>query len=131
MNSVVHFEIHADDVSRAVAFYTSALGWKAEDWSEYAGMPHFGVTTAVEGEMGINGAIMARQGEPPAAGGPVLGAVITVGSGDFEADAARIVEAGGAVAVAKYALPGMAWQGYFVDTEGNVFGLHQPDENAR
>jgi hypothetical protein len=24
----------------------------------------------------------------------------------------------------------MAWQGYFVDTEGNTFGIHQPDENA-
>jgi predicted enzyme related to lactoylglutathione lyase len=30
----------------------------------------------------------------------------------------------------KFALPGMAWQGYFVDTEGNTFGIHQPDENA-
>ena len=28
------------------------------------------------------------------------------------------------------ALAGMAWQGYFTDTEGNVFGLHQPDPHA-
>ena len=38
---------------------------------------------------------------------------------------------GGSVALPKYALPGMAWQGYFHDTENNVFGLHQPDPEAR
>ncbi len=26
---------------------------------------------------------------------------------------------------------GMAWQGYFLDTEGNTFGLHQLDKNAK
>ena len=41
------------------------------------------------------------------------------------------VAAGATVAVEKQALPGMAWQGYFVDTEGNVFGVHQPDPEAR
>jgi len=25
----------------------------------------------------------------------------------------------------------MAWQGYFHDTENNVFGVHQPDPEAR
>ena len=24
-----------------------------------------------------------------------------------------------------------AWQGYYLDTEGNVFGVHQPDPEAR
>ncbi|GAB78874.1 hypothetical protein [Austwickia chelonae] len=35
-----------------------------------------------------------------------------------------------AVALEKFALPGMAWQGYYHDTENNVFGLHQPDPEA-
>jgi hypothetical protein len=34
------------------------------------------------------------------------------------------------VALPKHALPGMAWQGYFHDTENNVFGIHQPDPDA-
>ncbi len=34
------------------------------------------------------------------------------------------------MALPKVALPGMARQGYFVDTEGNTFGIHQTDENA-
>lgn len=37
----------------------------------------------------------------------------------------------GRAALPKYALPGMAWQEYFIDTEGNTFGLHQPDPSAR
>ena len=41
-----------------------------------------------------------------------------------------ILAAGGQVAMPKSALPGMAWQGYYLDTEGNVFGLHQPDPEA-
>ena len=28
------------------------------------------------------------------------------------------------------ALTGMAWQGYYLDTEGNTFGIHQPDPAA-
>ncbi len=131
MNRVVHFEIHAADVPAAVEFYTSVFGWQAEDWSGFAGMPYFGVTTGPEGEAGINGAIMQRQGDDPAPGAPVAGGVLTLGSGDFDADAAKITAAGGAVALPKYALPGMAWQGYFLDPAGNVFGLHQPDPDAK
>ncbi|WP_125106372.1 MULTISPECIES: VOC family protein [Gulosibacter] len=124
----VHFEIHAADPKRAAEFYSAAFGWKLEDWSEYAGMPYFGATTGVGN--GIDGAIMQRQGENPPTGGPVAGAVITIGVADFDAAANSIQAAGGTVALPKYALPGMAWQGYFVDTENNVFGIHQADPNA-
>lgn len=130
MTRPVHFEIHAADVARATAFYQAVFGWQVEDWSDFAGMPYMGVTTGEEGTMGINGAIMQRQGENPAPGSVVSGGVLTMGSEDYDATAAKIVEAGGQVALAKYALPGMAWQGYFLDTENNIFGLHQPDENA-
>jgi predicted enzyme related to lactoylglutathione lyase len=124
----VHFEIHAADPKRAAEFYSAAFGWKLEDWSEYAGMPYFGATTGVGN--GIDGAIMQRQGENPTAGGSVAGAVITMGVADFDAAANAILAAGGTVALPKYALPGMAWQGYFLDTENNVFGIHQPDPSA-
>lgn len=92
----VHFEIHAGDVARAQEFYGAAFGWSFQDWSEFAGMqPYLGVTTD-EGQPGIDGAIMQRQGEPPAPGQPVVGAVLTVGVEDYD-----------------------------------VFGMHQPDEQAR
>ena len=129
MSRPVHFEIHASDVERAKAFYGAAFGWEFQDWSEFAGMPYFGVVTGPEGTMGIDGAIMQRRGEL-APGAPVMGAVLTMGVEDYDASAAAIVAAGGVEALPKYALPGMAWQGYFLDTEGNVLGIHQPDPNA-
>lgn len=93
-------------------------------------MPYFGATTGPDGTPGINGAIMPRQGEGTGPGAPVNGAVLTLGCEDFDAVQEAILTAGGSVALAKHALPGMAWQGYFLDTEGNVLGLHQPDETA-
>ena len=125
----VHFEIHAADAARALAFYTSVFGWETEDWSEYAGMPYFGLSTG-EGP-GIDGAIMQRFGENPPLGSPVAGAVLTIGVESFDATAERILAAGGTVAMPKAALPGMAWQGYFLDTEGNVFCVHEPDPDAQ
>lgn len=126
----VHFEIQAGDLSRAVDFYTTVFGWRTEDYSEYAGMPYFGVTTG-EGP-GIDGAILGRPGgQNPEVGGSVAGAALTIGVADYDAAAEKILAAGGTEALPKYALPGMAWQGYFHDTENNVFGIHQPDPEAR
>lgn len=128
----IHFEIHAADVQRATAFYGQVFGWTFEDWSQYTGTPYVGAITAPEGseEPGINGAIMARHGTFEGAGAPVNGAVLTLGVEDYDATAAAILAAGGVEALPKQALPGMAWQGYFMDTEGNVFGIHQPDPDA-
>jgi uncharacterized protein len=48
----------------------------------------------------------------------------------LEIQAGDVERAGGQVALPKLALPGMAWQGYYLDTEGNTFGIHQPDPGA-
>lgn len=132
MTLPIHFEIHAEDPARALTFYTTVFGWESEDWSAFAGMPYFGVKDPDPNpEMpGIAGAIMRRQGDNPAPGAAVAGAVITMGTHDFDETAKAILAAGGTEALPKRALPGMAWQGYFLDTEGNVFGLHQPDAEA-
>lgn len=131
MSRPIHFEIHAEDPQRAREFYAAVFGWTFEDWSEYAGVTYLGATTGAEGEPGINGAIMPRPVPGGGPGAPVNGAVLTMGSDDFDATHERIMAAGGQVALPKHALPGMAWQGYFLDTEGNVFGVHQPDPDAR
>ena len=131
MGRPVHFEIQADDVDRAKAFYADVFGWSFEDYSAMTGSPYFGVVTGPEDEPGINGGLLPR---PVPAPGPEQGtnaAVLTMGVDDFDAVAERIRAAGGRVALPKYALTGMAWQGYFLDTEGNTFGIHQPDADAR
>jgi hypothetical protein len=50
---------------------------------------------------------------------------------DFDSTAAKILELGGIVAMEKFAVPGVCWQGYFQDGEGNTFGLFQPDPGAK
>ncbi|WP_270181249.1 VOC family protein [Alkalihalobacillus sp. CinArs1] len=131
MGRVIHFEVHVDDMERAKKFYGEVFGWTFEDWSEYAGMPYFGVVTGDSNELGINGALMQRQTPPPEVNSAMNGYACTMGSEDIDATEKIILANGGKVALAKYALPGMAWQAYYMDTEGNIFGVHQPDENAK
>jgi uncharacterized protein len=126
----VHFELQADDVERAKRFYEDAFGWSFQDYSAVTNSPYWGVTTGEEGEPGINGGLQPRPAPAPGDGHGTNAAVLTIGVEDFDATAARIERAGGRVALPKFAMPGMAWQGYFLDTEGNTFGIHQPDENA-
>lgn len=125
----VHFEIHVDDMRRAQDFYAEVFGWGYEDYSEYAGMPYFGVVTGPEDQPGINGALIMRRA-PLAEGNPIGASVLTMGVESFDGTQEAILANGGEVALPKYALPGMAWQGYFTDPEGNLFGVHQPDPNA-
>lgn len=102
-----------------------------EDWSDYAGVPYFGAVTGDANVPGINGALMQRSGPPPQPGQAMNGYACTMGVEDYDSTDAKIMKAGGTVALPKHALPGMAWQGYYMDTEGNTFGIHQPDENAK
>ena len=131
MGRVVHFEIHVEDMERAKKFYGEIFGWKFEDWSEYAGMPYFGAITGDASELGIDGALIKRRTPPPEQNQPMNGFSCTLGIEDYDSTEAKILEHGGKVALPKYALPGMAWQGYYVDTEGNIIGIHQPDVNAK
>jgi predicted enzyme related to lactoylglutathione lyase len=50
---------------------------------------------------------------------------------NFESAAAEIIKRGGQVALEKFAVPGVCWQGYFIDPDGNTFGLFQPDPHAK
>jgi predicted enzyme related to lactoylglutathione lyase len=130
MARVVHFEIQADDVERAKTFYSAAFEWTFQDWGEFTGSTYWGIVTGPDAEPGINGGLVQR---PVTKGAPSSGAnafVCTVQVDDYDAVEGRILAAGGQVALAKEALGGMAWQGYYVDTDGNTFGIHQTDPQA-
>ncbi|KRF50538.1 glyoxalase [Bacillus sp. Soil745] len=131
MGRIVHFEIHVNDMERAKAFYGEVFGWSFQDWSDYAGMPYFGAVTGNENEHGIDGALMQRQSAPPEIGQALNAFACTIGVENYDLTEAKIIENGGKLAMPKFALPGMAWQGYYIDPEGNTFGIHQPDANAK
>ena len=130
MTGVVHFEIQADDVERAKAFYAAVFNWSFEDYGSFTGSPYWGVVTRPEGQPGINGGLLPRPAPAPAVGQGTNAFVCTVGVDDYDDTERRILDAGGQVALPKMALTGMAWQGYYLDTEGNTFGIHQPDPEA-
>ncbi|MES1042080.1 MULTISPECIES: VOC family protein [Peribacillus] len=131
MGRIVHFEIHVNDMERAKKFYGEVFGWSFQDWSDYAGMPYFGAVTGNENELGIDGALMQRRSAPPETHQALNAFACTMGVEDYDLTEAKIIENGGKAAMPKFALPGMAWQGYYIDTEGNTFGIHQPDVNAK
>lgn len=130
-NRVVHFEIHASDPERAIEFYSSVFGWSFPKWMDEPA--YWGVMTGPPDstELGINGGLMARRGDAPAEGAPVNTYVCTVQVDDFDAIHGKILTNGGTVGVPKHAIPGVAWQGYYKDPDGNIFGVHHPDPKAQ
>lgn len=121
MDKIVHFEIPADDVARAKAFYGSTFGWELEDMP--GGMDYTIVRTVpvddqqLPTERGaINGGLMKRSADTPS---PVI--TIDVASID---DALKRVEAGGGRTVQpRQEIPSMGAYAYFTDSEGNTMGL--------
>ena len=130
MSRVVHFEIQVEDVDRAKAFYGDVFGWSFEDYSQVTGSPYWGIVTGHADEPGINGGLLPRPAPVPGEGQGTNAFVCTVQVDDYDEVEARILRAGGTVALPKMALAGMAWQGYYLDAEGNTFGIHQPDPAA-
>jgi predicted enzyme related to lactoylglutathione lyase len=131
MNRVNHFEIHATDPEKVAEFYTNVFGWEIKKW-EGGQMEYWMIMTGKQDEPGgINGGLVRRMGAAPAEGAAVNGAVNTIVVDSYDEYDAKILAAGGTVALPKMALVGMAWQGYYKDTDGNTFGLHQADTNAK
>lgn len=127
MPRVVHFEIHAQEPTRALAFYGGVFGWTAQQWGAN---PYWLLSSGQDGP-GIDGAMILRRGPPPVDGAPVNAFVCSVDVPDCDATVAKVLAHGGVVAVPKMALPGVGWVAYVKDTEGNLLGVYQYDTTAR
>lgn len=130
MPRVMHFEIQSDDIERAKSFYSAAFAWTFQDRSATTGSTYCVVITGADDEPGINGGLLPRPVPAPSAEQGTNAFVCTIAVDDYDATERRILDAGGQVALPKMALPGTAWQGYYLDTEGNTFGIRQPDPDA-
>lgn len=130
-NRLGHFEIHATNPEELAKFYTTVFGWEIKKWDSPA-MEYWMVMTGERDEAGgINGGLIRRKGEASAVGAPVNGFVCTMIVDDYNDIHEKILANGGTVALPKMALAGMAWQGYYLDTDNNIFGVHQIDPNAK
>lgn len=131
MKRISHFEIQAENPEKIVEFYTSCFGWDIKKW-EGGQMEYWIVMTGKQDEAGgINGGLLRRHGPRPEPMQSVNAFVCTITVDDFDGIAKKILDNGGIVALPKMALVGMAWQGYFKDPDGNIFGIHQADPNAK
>lgn len=122
MDSVIHFEIPADDVKRASNFYKKAFGWSAE---AYGGMEYWMVTTTEVDEKGAPknpGAINGGMGKR---GGALKHPVVTIAVQDIDKTLAKVETLGGKTVRKKESIGDMGFTAYFKDSEGNVVGLWQ------
>jgi uncharacterized protein len=129
MSRPIHFEIHAEDPARAIDFYELVMGWS---FQRFGDRDYWLIATGDSDQPGINGGLVRRTGAGPPANTPVpmTGFVCTMEVRDLETFEHAVVNAGGAIVVARHAIPGIGWLCYARDTEGNIFGLSQPDPAA-
>ncbi len=128
MSRPIHFEIHADDPERAATFYQQIFGWNITKWS--GPIEYWIIVTGPDGTPGINGGMLRRNGAAPAEMAAVNAYVCTIGVANVDDVVNRIPSAGGQIAVPKMPVPGIGWLAYGKDTEGNIFGILQPEPAA-
>ncbi|HEX9794854.1 MAG TPA: VOC family protein [Planctomycetota bacterium] len=125
MNRVVHFEIHAGDPQRAMAFYKALFGW---EFQRFPGpVDYWLITTGADEDAGINGGLMPRR--TAADGDAVIAYVCMVEVADLDAMAEKAEDLGAKIVVAKNVIPQVGAYLYCKDSEGNLFGMMQADDS--
>jgi len=129
-NSVVHFEIYADDPDKLGKFYTTLFDWSIEPMSGMDYRLIKSVDTDTKGMPsqpgGINGGMMKR---PAGYDGHAWINYVNVESVDATADRAQ--KLGAKIMKGKSPVPGMGWFAMLIDPQGNPFALWQSDSNAK
>jgi uncharacterized protein len=121
----IYFEIQADQIERAQRFYADVFGWK---FTKADGMPV--EYWRIETRDGGRGGLLTRPAPVPPAHHGTNAYVCSFEVTNYDQTADIILKRGGTIALPKFAVPGVCWQGYFFDTEGNTFGVFQPDARA-
>lgn len=124
MESVVHFEIPADQLGRAEAFYRGVFGWGIEK----VPMPGVNYLMAMTTPMGAN----CRPAEPGAINGGLMerdatgrSPLLVIGVPSIDEAMQRVEEAGGKVVMDKLQVGDFGLYARFTDPEGNTLGLWQ------
>ena len=129
MNSVVHFEMPAENKDRMVKFYSTVFGWQTQQLGPEMG-EYVVVTTAESDETGrpkmggaINGGFYKKTDDPISNHPSVVIAVDNI----IEA-IKKIKNGGGKVLNEPMDIPGVGSFASFIDTEGNRLSVLQPLE---
>lgn len=127
MTRVVHFEIQAEQPERAMRFYRSVFEWEFTPFP-VADREYWFIKTGEPGRTGIDGGLTRRHGALD--GTAVIAYVCIVSVDKLDRYLMKVRASGGQMVAEKRAVPGIGWLAYAKDTEGNIFGLLQTDEDA-
>jgi len=119
--NIVWFEIPADNVDRAKAFYSKLFGWKI---NPFPAMPDYQHIDTGGPDASPDGGLMTRR-HP----GQAITSYVSVAS--VAKSAATVEKLGGKVCVPKSAVPQMGYFAICQDTEGNTFALWERDEKSK
>ncbi len=120
--SIVWFDIPADKIDRAKAFYTKLFGWKITKFPGPTKTPYWHIDTG-GGDQTPDGGLMPRQS-------PEHGITNYVNVASVDRAAVKVEKLGGRIIIPKTPVQQM---GYFVicqDTENNMFALWERNQNA-
>lgn len=126
MNTIAYFEIQATEPKKLVEFYKNVFGWEFSK-EELVPIEYYRMTDTA----GMMGAILKRPAKTPTPEQGTNAYVCSVQVQNFDETGKKILENGGIVALPKFAVPGRCWQGYFIDMDGNTFGIFEVDANAK
>ncbi|HLC31353.1 MAG TPA: VOC family protein [Candidatus Nanoarchaeia archaeon] len=123
MDSVVHFEIPAENLERAQQFYKTCFNWQIQP------MPAMKYTILRTGQTNektympektgfINGGMMQRTP-------PIQSPIITINVENMQQAIETIKQNQGTLIKEPFVVEGMGIAAYFKDTEDNILGLWQ------
>ena len=124
MNSVVHFEVAADNPQRAKKFYGDVFEWTFNQMGDEYGKYIMAMTTDSD-ENGpkkrgaINGGIMPKDATAKQT-------IITVAVTNLDETLEKVKRSGGKVISEKIEVPNVGMYARIEDTEGNVVSLMEP-----
>jgi uncharacterized protein len=124
MARVNHFEIYTENPEAVRPFYEGVFGWK---FSKFEGGPleYWLITTGEDKDPGINGGMARpREGQSP-------GTINTVAVKSLDQTIKQIELRGGKICVPKMPIPKVGWLAYAEDPAGNVFGIIEPNTEAK
>ena len=125
MNTIGYFEIQSSNPSRDIKFYQNVFGWRFIR-QEFVPIEYYRIETE-----SISGGLLMRPVMIPPAGVGTNAFVCSIQVENFDRTSEMILSSGGQIAMAKFAIPGRCWQGYFLDLDNNTFGIFEVNENAK
>ena len=124
MNTIGYFEIQSTDPKREIEFYKNVFGWV------FILEPHIPIEYYRIETNSINGGLLKRPLQTPPMEFGTNAFTCSIQVENFDETEKTIIANGGKIAMAKFSIPKRCYHGYFIDTDNNVFGIFEVNENA-